>query len=493
MQELLGLTLNNRYFLRSKVGEGVYSSVYLAWDLKRKTDLAIKILEIQSHDNRLVNDLRIDINRLKALNHPNVIRYYDLDVWNRYPVIIMNYIEGNSIEKCVSHQTGVMDRLKQILGFYYQLCNLMEYTHSKGVVHAHLKPSNILIQNNNLYVSDFLFLRTLWKHGYIKIEQNNLSYIAPEVLHLNSFSIQSDIYSLGVILYQLLTDAPQGQSLTSVINQLASKGQNWEAPGKLSMYPEPIAKQLVFILNSCLDADLSKRFSSAMTLYGLLESVANQSQLIKTTDNYGFPKPSEAKYSPCFQDRKALPTKIRPAIATFFFILLGVIFGVFALNTFFTTGRPPNPAESKVLTMPASVNVYPSSFPLQITPLDLCQDISFEDYENVWARECITGVQGFSDGKFSLFVSLTALIPDSYSLTIYSDIGNTSIYVLDDQGQTYHHLEVGGEFNTDKTIKNGESKVGWYLFPPLSASARQIFFHDDDNRLVFSPILVPGR
>lgn len=74
-----------------------------------------------------------------------------------------------------------------------------------------------------------------------------------------------------------------------------------------------------------------------------------------------------------------------------------------------------------------------------------------------------------------------------------TDNGNTSTFGRDDQGKSYHHLEVGDEFNTDKTIKNSESMVGWYLFPPLSASAKQIPFHDDDNHLVFSRIVFPER
>lgn len=491
MEEIIGRALNNRFLIHALIGKGVYSSVYLASDLRRKAEVAVKLVEIQPEQlSPILQSLKSDITRLKALNHPNIVRYYSVEAWGNQPLIVMDYIKENQIETYLSDYKEPMQRLGEVARLYYYLCSLFEYTHGMGINHAFLKPSNVHLKNHQFIVTDFLIPKTLRFYGYSLIGLDQQRYIAPELMVSNAYSNQCDIYSLGMILYDLLTANLEGSSDVKGESKTLDK---WKLLKNLAFsgYPERISSQVCVILEKCLAPNPAERYPTVSALYQDLQRV------IEGPEKSRFqPKTELARtvyFAESIKERqeeglfKSYP-HFKPSGAVVLLIILVV--GLLALFQLRAIRNRSGSVPSGSTPPFSQIN---AGFPQIYTPLNLCQTITLDEQLNLSVEECIKGVHGADDQRFFLYLLLTAHAPAGYSIIIHSDQNNPSNYVLDDQENRYNILEVGGEFSMDKELENGGVKSGWYLFPPLSGTAKYIVFHDVDNQLVFPPINIPGR
>ena len=199
---MIGITLQNRYEIREQLGKGGMSIVYLAFDTLLERQVAIKVLSGQAlgtHGRaRLLNEARATA----RLNHPNIVTVFDAGEYEEQPFIVMELIEGKSL-KLAAQQS--LSTLEDILRFIIQICAALEHAHARGVIHRDIKPENIFITpDGSAKLMDFGLARSLASR--LTVEGSFIGtvyYIAPEQALGQEIDPRTDLYALGVMLYEL--------------------------------------------------------------------------------------------------------------------------------------------------------------------------------------------------------------------------------------------------------------------------------------------------
>ncbi|MBX9686077.1 MAG: serine/threonine protein kinase [Candidatus Obscuribacterales bacterium] len=232
--ENMGRLINDRFKIIELVGKGGMGSVYLAEDLSKKgTYVAIKMLHAQlSEDKISVKRFQQEASAASDLNHPNLIRQYDYGMIDeKQPFLVMEYLQGDSLSEIIREQ-GPINPLR-CLKIFSQVMDGLNYAHDKGVLHRDIKPSNILLMKRDgeddlVKVLDFGLAKLMPWSGK---ESQHLTktgevfgspiYMSPEQCMGKKLEQTSDIYSLGITLFEALTGKPpfKGQNVV----QTASK------------------------------------------------------------------------------------------------------------------------------------------------------------------------------------------------------------------------------------------------------------------------------
>lgn len=214
MDELIGKTLG-QYRIETKIGSGGMATVFKAYQLSLDRHVAIKVLppSFASQNPIFVERFQREAKAIARLNHPNILPVYDFGIDHDYSYIVMRYVEGaQTLGQIIPYSL----RTEWIVYLISQVANALTYAHHRGVVHRDVKPSNILLDGEWVLLSDF---------GLAKVEQTAThltdngksigtpAYMSPEQARGEEVDHRSDIYSLGVILYEMLThqiphDAP---------------------------------------------------------------------------------------------------------------------------------------------------------------------------------------------------------------------------------------------------------------------------------------------
>lgn len=269
-------TLGN-YYIEAKIGEGKFSFVYKARDLRLNRVVAVKVLnEEYVRDglawSRLLGEARI----ASALNHPNVCTLLDIGEERDISYVVLEYIEGSTLRAMIA--SGPLPTLK-VFGYGIQLAEAMMYTHGAGILHRDFKSSNIMVTpTGQIKVIDFGLAKVLEK-GKARLEDGShssaqeigwlvgtLPYMAPELLHGDAATIQADVWSLGVILFEMLTG---GFPFTG--NSAYELGMDIMI-GKRKPLPMDIPAGLRGIIHRCLAKDKESRYCSAAEVLTHLKS-----------------------------------------------------------------------------------------------------------------------------------------------------------------------------------------------------------------------------
>ena len=201
--ERIGNTLNNRYRLEQKIGEGGFAHIFLATDLELGRQVAVKILE-QTKDKDLLVRFRNEARAVAVLDHPNILQIYDFNVSRGTPYIVMPYIRGGTLASQMKQEQLTLDEI----GFYLsQIGSALDYAHQHGVIHRDVKPSNLLIRpDGQLLLMDFGLAKLIGSTASLATSTllGTVAYMSPEQFQ-GLVSPASDIYMLGIILYQALT------------------------------------------------------------------------------------------------------------------------------------------------------------------------------------------------------------------------------------------------------------------------------------------------
>jgi serine/threonine-protein kinase len=189
-----------KYKIHSIIGSGGFGTVYLADDTWIDKKVALKVPHKQGVDfSELLREPRL----LAALNHPNIVAILTAEKYENLFFIVMEYVAGETLEAIITRD-GALD-LNRSLDYICQICNAVDHAHRQGVLHRDLRPSNVLVgENGTLKVADFGTSRFLEiaAHGTTVI--GSPPYMAPEQFHGKAV-FASDVYSLGVTMYQMLT------------------------------------------------------------------------------------------------------------------------------------------------------------------------------------------------------------------------------------------------------------------------------------------------
>jgi len=207
------------YKIKSKLGEGGMGLVYLADQLEPiRRQVALKVIKPGMDSKKVISRFEAERQALALLDHPNIAHVYDAGTTDKgRPFFVMEYIKGVSItDYCDQQRLNIEKRLK----LFMQVCDAIQHAHTKGIIHRDIKPSNIIVSSDNdkatPKVIDFGVAKatsqSLTEHTMFT-EQGQLigtpEYMSPEQTDITSadIDIRTDIYSLGIVLYQLLTGA----------------------------------------------------------------------------------------------------------------------------------------------------------------------------------------------------------------------------------------------------------------------------------------------
>ena len=223
----IGRLLDNRYEILEVLGVGGMAIVYKARCHRLNRFVAIKILKDEySKDEEFCRRFHAEGEAVAMLGHPNIVSVYDVSNTGVADYIVMELIDGISLKQYMEKK-GVLN-WKETLHFAIQICKALEHAHSRGLVHRDIKPHNIMVlKNGSVKVTDFGIARVMSKSNTLTKEAlGSVHYISPEQAKGGRVDDRSDLYSLGTVMYEMITDRPpyDGESPVAVAIQHINGG-----------------------------------------------------------------------------------------------------------------------------------------------------------------------------------------------------------------------------------------------------------------------------
>lgn len=270
MDKYTGKRLDGRYEIRELIGVGGMAYVYRCYDIIDDREVSIKILKDEFLNNEdFCRRFKNESKAIAMLSHPNIVKVYDVSFGDVIQYIVMEYIDGITLKEYISQQ-GVVD-WKTTIHLVSQILSALQHAHQHGVIHRDIKPQNIMLtENGTIKVTDFGIARFSDNNTRTMTDQaiGSVHYIAPEQAKGSVTDGQSDIYSVGVILYEMLTgklpfDAENAVSVA--IMQMQSTPKN---PRELN---PNIPKGLEEITLKAMQKNTSLRYKSAAEMLQALK------------------------------------------------------------------------------------------------------------------------------------------------------------------------------------------------------------------------------
>jgi serine/threonine-protein kinase len=268
MMEASGGTLSGRYETSEKLGTGGMSNVYKATDLILERTVAVKVLaEHLSDDERFVARFRREALAVAKLIHPNIVQVYDTGVDRGRHYIVMEYVDGRSGAQILQRSGPVEPEVAAEIGV--QACAGLDYAHRRGIIHRDVKPGNLMVVGGPVgggemivKLTDFGIARAIEQTRITQVGSvvGTAAYLSPEQVRGEEATPATDVYALGVVLYQFLTGRLpyEGSSLA----ELAVRQQN-EKPLPPSTYNSEVPETLGAAVLRALEGDPNRRYASA--------------------------------------------------------------------------------------------------------------------------------------------------------------------------------------------------------------------------------------
>ena len=213
MDNLIGKTLDGLYTVRELIGTGGMANVYKAvvgpgGPVPEGTVVAVKVLRQElMHDPDLVRRFKNESKAISLLNHPNIVKVYDVSVSDHLQYIVMEYVDGMTLREYLNERGGKLTS-RETVHFISQILKALDHAHRNGVVHRDIKPQNImLLDNGQLRMMDFGIARISRAENQLTggKAMGSVHYISPEQAKGDETDFTSDIYSVGVMMYEMLS------------------------------------------------------------------------------------------------------------------------------------------------------------------------------------------------------------------------------------------------------------------------------------------------
>lgn len=262
MDNYTGKRLDGRYEIQEVIGVGGMAVVYKAYDNIDDRTVAVKILKEEFLANEeFRRRFKNESKAIAVLSHPNIVKVYDVSYGDRLQYIVMEYVEGITLKEYIEQQGRLA--IKETVHFVTQILRALQHAHDKGIVHRDIKPQNImLLSNGNIKVTDFGIARFSYSETKTMTDSaiGSVHYISPEQARGDITDDKADIYSVGVVMYEMLTGQLPFQSDNSVSVALMQLQSDPQRPRELN---SSIPVGLEQIVMHAMQKNVKDRYQSA--------------------------------------------------------------------------------------------------------------------------------------------------------------------------------------------------------------------------------------
>lgn len=204
---MIGKRLNGRYKILDMVGGGGMANVYLAHDMILDRDVAVKMLRLDFvNDEEFIRRFHREAQSATSLAHPNIVNIYDVGEENDLYYIVMEYVAGTTLKQYIQQNSPL--RVEDAIGIMRELASAISHAHHNHIIHRDIKPQNILIDHDgNVKITDFGIAMALTATSITQTNSvlGSVHYLSPEQARGGMANRKSDIYSLGIVMFELLT------------------------------------------------------------------------------------------------------------------------------------------------------------------------------------------------------------------------------------------------------------------------------------------------
>ena len=406
MTSIVGNVLDNRYEILGVVGSGGMATVYKAKDRILNRLVAVKILKAElSTDIDFVSKFEKESQAAASLSHPNIVNIFDVGLDGTTHYIVMELVTGNTLRDYLNKMQGFM-REEAVLNIAQQIASALNHAHNNNIIHRDIKSQNILVnEQGSVKVADFGIARATTKSTIINTKEvvGSVHYTSPEQARGGYVDARSDIYSLGILMYELATkelpfvaDSPVAVALKHIKDELPDA----------RLINKGISEGLQSIIEKATKKDLSSRYQNVMELIEDIKKLRNDKSYVVEDHMYLndetmiLPKISEEdimkhqqKKPPQNISKKEPVNKLNVTLVVLSALLLSMlIFSIFAVN------RIKQMFNSDVVSMPAVVGMQAEEAVRLLNEKGLVADMTEKRFSNEYSEGVIL-VQSIPEGE----------------------------------------------------------------------------------------------
>lgn len=279
MDKYIGKKLDGRYEITELIGIGGMAEVYKALDLMENRVVAVKILKNEYAGNAdFVRRFRNESKAIAVLSHPNIVKIYDVGFSDKIQFIVMEYIDGVTLKEFMEQQGAL--KWKDSVHFIIQVLRALQHAHDRGIVHRDIKPQNIMLfPDGTIKVMDFGIARFAREEGKTISDKaiGSVHYISPEQARGDITDEKSDIYSVGVMLYEMLTGTKPFDADTPVAVAVMHMQSSPRPPRAVN---DTIPEGLESIVMHAMQRDAARRYQSASEMIKDIEEFKRNPSIV---------------------------------------------------------------------------------------------------------------------------------------------------------------------------------------------------------------------
>ena len=274
--KLIGKVLLNQFRVDAFVAAGGMGAVYRVWDQQRNVNLAMKILHAElAEDPSVFKRFKREATALKKLAHPSIVPFYGLFETPEFAFLLERFIEGPSLKEILKKQKKNRLTVEETLIYLKAICSALGYAHNNGIVHCDVKPGNVMVDSSGgIYLTDFGIARHAESTTTTLGVAGTAAYMAPEQIRAEPVTPATDVYALGVLLFEMLTGkrpfqmegkATEESGLTQ--SEFIRNAQLQTPPPDPRTYREDIPETLAQVILKALGKEPKERYQTTLDLF----------------------------------------------------------------------------------------------------------------------------------------------------------------------------------------------------------------------------------
>lgn len=386
MSNLVGQVLLNQFRVDAFLASGGMGAVYRVWDTKRNVSLAMKVLHADLLDDpSAFKYFQREARALQKLRHPNVVPFYGLYQTEEFAFILEQFIDGPSLNSLLRKQPSGLP-ISDALTYLKALCSALGYAHANGIIHCDIKPANVMIdRGGQIYLADFGIARHAQSTTTTIAGAGTPAYMAPEQIRGEQVIPATDVYALGVLLFELLTgkrpfrgDEPETISAGNITGERIRHAHLYLTPPDPRTLNPSIPPIFAAIILKCLSKSADERYSSTSDLLLAISAsgipIPDRLQGIFLLDATSvLPSRSvQAEIQISSPARKPLTLFAASVAVIIFLIIVGLGLGVVLFGKLFLPSAPvvaQQPAQATATILPTDLPTVVEASPTVPPPL----------------------------------------------------------------------------------------------------------------------------